>query len=156
VRRTFAALVVLVLDLGLLRAVTGPERVYTVPEVLAGLAHDPRAWAGRAALVWGTVWRLVRGWPRGQWCPSGLPMSRTPGPGPILLLAPAPPAALAARWRSLPLLGNLVSVPQRLRWRGPATYRLRVPVVPHTTCDAQPCITPLLVDAAVGEPQRRR
>lgn len=147
--RTVIAFVVITLGAGLWwAAVARPERVYTVPQVLAGLAHDPHAWAGRVAWVRGIALRIAPGCPRSQWCPTGLYKPHTARPGPILLLEAAPPNPLIARLRSIPLVNQLVPAAQQLRWHMAATYRLLFQVVPHTTCHSLPCITPLLVDGA--------
>lgn len=124
------------------------NRVYTVPEVLAGLSHSPGTWAGRTALVWGTALELVPGCPGGQWCPSGLYKPHTQRPGPLLLQEPGPSAPMLARLRQLPLIRSLAPLPQHLRWQTPAVYQLAFESVPHTLCHALPCITAVLVDAA--------
>lgn len=149
-RRGKLAVLGLLLAGGLAAAVGATQDpVYTIPQVLAGLSRDPAAWSGRTALVQGAALELVPGCPRGQWCPTGLYNPGTPRPGPILLLEPAPPSLLVQQLRALPLVQAVVPAPQRLRWRTPATYRLLFHVVPHTSCDAKPCINALLVDSAV-------
>lgn len=124
------------------------DRVYTVPQVVGGLAHDPQAWVGRTVLVRGTAVRLLPTCLRGRWCPTVLATSRLLPARAVLLLEPGPTDPLVTRLRGLPLVNGVVPQPQRLRWDTPATYRLAFQVVPGTTCDRLPCVTVLLADAA--------
>ncbi len=149
------AIVRLGLISGLLLVTTvagGEERVYTVSQVLAGLQRDPGAWVGRTALVRGTALHLLEGCVGGQWCPSGLYAPDTRRPGPILLLEPGPADPLIARLRRVPLLDSVVLRPQHLRSRTALVYRVSFRAVPHRSCDAHPCITAVLVDAAPPYP----
>src|SRR5438105_1557245 len=60
--RRMIALLGLVLATGLITATAaGQDRVYTVPQVLAGLARDPQHWSGRAVTVWGTALPFLPG-----------------------------------------------------------------------------------------------
>jgi len=43
-----------------LARVSMPQRVYSVPQVASGLAHNPRVWMGRTVLVRGTALLLNR------------------------------------------------------------------------------------------------
>lgn len=143
------AIVALLLGSGLVGLIaTARHRVYSVPEVLAGLARDPASWIGQTALVWGTALELVPGCPRSQWCPTGLYKPGTTRPGPILLLEKGPSNPLTARLRTVPILQSIVPAPQRLHLHTASTYLLLFSAVPNTTCDAKPCINALLVDTA--------
>ena len=144
------ALLGLVLATGLITATAaGRDRVYTVPQVLAGLARDPQAWSGRAVTVWGTALPLLPGCRSAHWCTSGLYQPYTRRPGPILLLEPGPANPLVVRLRRVPMLALVAPRPQWLRWQRPATYRIVFQTVPGTTCDGRPCINVLLVDSAL-------
>ena len=144
------ALLGLVLVSGLITATAaGRDRVYTVPQVLAGLARDPQAWSGRAATVWGTALPLLPGCSSAHWCVSGLYQPHARRPGPILLLEPGPANPLVVRLRRVPLVSVVVPQPQWLRWQRPATYHVMFQTVPGTTCDAGPCINAVLVDSAM-------
>ena len=148
--RRMIALVGLVLATGLIMVTAGrQDRVYTVPQVLAGLARDPQAWSGRAATVWGTALPLLPGCSSAHWCVSGLYQPHTRRPGPILLLEPGPANPLVVRLRHVPLLALVAPQPQWLHWQRPATYRLVFQAVPGTTCDGRPCINAVLVDSAL-------
>ena len=125
------------------------DRVYTVPQVLAGLARDPQAWSGRTATVWGTALRVSPACPPAHWCVSGLYQPYTRRPGPLLLLEPGPANPLVMRLRHVPMLALVAPQPQWLHWRRPATYRIVFQAVPGTTCDGRPCINVLLVDSAL-------
>jgi len=127
----------------------GPERVYTVPQVLAGLARDPQAWSGHAATVWGTALPLLAGCSSAHWCASGLYEPHTRRPGPILLLEPGPANPPVVRLRHVPLLALVAPRPQWLHWQRPATYRVVFEAVPDASCDGHPCINALLVDSAL-------
>lgn len=148
--RRMIALLGLLLVTGLVTAsVATQEPVYTVPQVLAGLARNPHAWSGRVATVGGTALQLLPGCPSGHWCASGLYEPRTRRPGPILLLEPGPANPLVVRLRHVPLLSLVVPPPQWLHWQRPATYHVVFQTVPGTTCDGGPCINAVLLDAAV-------
>src|SRR5947209_17462726 len=148
--RRMIALLGLVLASGFITAtVATRDRVYTVPQVLAGLARHPRAWSGRVATVGGTALQLLPGCPSGRWCASGLYEPHTRRPGPILLLEPGPANPLVVRLRRVPLVAIVRPEPQWLRWQRPATYHVMFQTVPGTTCDAGPCINAVLVDSAV-------
>ncbi len=148
-RRGAIVLLGLVSSLLLVTTVTGSEeRVYTVSQVLAGLQRDPGAWVGRTALVRGAAFQLLEGCRGGQWCPSGLYTPDTRRPGPILLLEPGPADSLITRLRRIPLLDRVAPRPQHLRSRTAIVYRVIFQAVPHRSCDAHPCITAVLVDAA--------
>ena len=123
------------------------DHVYTVAQVLAGLAHDPQAWVGRTALVRGAALSLLPGCAPTRWCPAGLYEPRTPRPGPILLLEPGPADPLVESLRRVPLLAGVAPRPQRLHGRATAVYRVRFPAVAQRSCDARPCVTAVLVDA---------
>ena len=111
--RRMIALVGLVLATGLITVTAGrQDRVYTVPQVLAGLARDPQAWSGRTATVWGTALPLLPGCSSAQWCVSGLYQPHTRRPGPILLLEPGPANPLVVRLRRVPLLALMPPRPQ--------------------------------------------
>ena len=148
--RRMIALLGLVLATGLITVTAGrQDRVYTVPQVLAGLARDPQAWSGRTATVWGTALPLLPGCSSAHWCVSGLYQPHTRRPGPILLLEPGPANPLVVRLRHVPLLALVAPQPQWLHWQRPATYRLVFQTVPGTTCDGHPCINAVLVDSAL-------
>src|SRR5205085_6895741 len=70
--------------------------VYTVAEVRATLAHDPRAWVGRALLVRGTVVNTVvaPGCPAGASCPA--PIVRSCPAGLFCAHSPSRPCSLRA------------------------------------------------------------
>src|SRR2546428_6364255 len=71
--RRMIALLGLVLASGLITVtVAGQDRVYTVPQVLAGLTRDPQACSGHAAPVWGTALPLPAGCSPPHWCASRL------------------------------------------------------------------------------------
>jgi hypothetical protein len=147
------ALLGLVLASGLIMVTTaGQGRVYTVPQVLAGLARDPQAWNGRTATIWGTALRLLPGCGSADWCASGLYQPHTHRPGPILLLEPGPANPLVRRLRHVPLLALVAPQPQWLHWRRPATYRVVFQAVPGAICEGHPCINVLLVDSALHAP----
>ena len=144
------ALLGLVLVSGLITATAaGRDRVYTVPQVLAGLARDAQDWSGRAATVWGTALPLLPGCGSAHWCASGLYQPHTRRPGPILLLEPGRANPLVVRLRHVPMLALVAPQPQWLRWQRPATYRIVFETVPGTTCDGRPCINAVLVDSAL-------
>ena len=148
--RRMIALLGLVLATGLITATAaGQNRVYTVPQVLAGLARDPQHWSGRAATVWGTALPLLPGCRSAHWCASGLYQPYTRRPGPILLLEPGPANPLVVRLRRVPMLALVAPRPQWLRWQRPAAYRIVFQTVPGTTCDGRPCINVLLVDSGL-------
>jgi hypothetical protein len=129
------------------------RRVYTVAEVQAHLADDPRAWLGRIVRVRGIA-RACQ--------PSGSPARvlfcrRRPqdllDPGPVGASDPMP-LAWSARgsWltvlRRVPVLGQLMPAPQRLRWGAEATYRVQIRAVPAGSCTSVPCDEALLLDVA--------
>lgn len=125
-------------------------RVYPVSQVVVAVRRDPAAWVGRTVWVRGAALQLVPGCGAARWCVRGLyeiaarPAGR---PGAILLLEPGQADPLVACLRRVPLLAGLVPPAQRLRGRAPSVYRVRFQAVPHTSCDAHPCVTALLVDA---------
>lgn len=148
--RRVIALLSLLLATGFITATeTTQGRVYTVPQVLAGLARNPRAWSGRVATVGGMALQLLPGCPSGRWCASGLYEPHTRRPGPILLLEPGAANPLVVRLRHVPLLALVAPRPQWLHWHRPAAYRVVFQAVPGATCDGHPCINALLVDSAV-------
>jgi hypothetical protein len=148
--RRMSALLGLLLATGLITANAATrERVYTVPQVLAGLGRNPQAWSGRVVTVEGTALQLLPRCPSGRWCASGLYEPYTRRPGPILLLEPGPANPLVVRLRHVPLVSVVVPQPQWLRWQSPATYHVMFQTVPGTTCDGGPCINAVLVDSAV-------
>src|SRR2546421_9270161 len=123
------------------------DRVYTVPQVLAGLARDPQAWSGRTATVWGTALRVSPTCPPAHWCVSGLYQRYTRRPGPILLPEPGRANPLVVRLRHVPLLALVVPRPQWLHWQRLASYHILFQAVRRTTCDWRVCINALLVDS---------
>jgi len=125
----------------------GRGRVYGVSQVIAGLSRDPRAWVGRTVLVRGVALRLLPGCGAGQWCLEGLYEPAARRRGPILLLEPGPADSLVARLRRVPILDGVAPRPQRLRG-AVAIYRVRFQAAPRQSCDARPCVTAILVDAA--------
>jgi len=126
----------------------GRGRVYGVSQVIAGLNRDPRAWVGRTVLVRGAGLRLLPGCGAGHWCLEGLYEPAARRRGAVLLLEPGPADPLVARLRRVPILDGVAPLPQRLRGGAAAVYRVRFQAAPRQSCDARPCVTAILVDAA--------
>ena len=135
------------------RSHTALDRVYTVAQVRAGLARNPRAWVGRTVLVRGTMVVMVFACPYGG---DGFKCGAlrweeldpdAPGPQP-LILAPAPASPLLALVHRLPLVGSLMPWPRPLR-EGPGVYRVQLRAPSHCPFpSANPsCASALLLDA---------
>ena len=134
------------------RSHTALDRVYTVAQVRAGLARNPRAWVGRTVLVHGTLVVMAFA------CPDVGGFKCTPiqweeldpdAPGPQpLILAPAPASPLLALVHRIPLVGPLMPWPQPLR-EGPGVYRVQLRAPSHCPFpSANPsCASALLLDA---------
>jgi len=125
------------------------ENIYAVQQVLAGLTRNPGAWIGRAVLVRGTAVQPMGGCAAGQWCPVALFKTQRSRNGPALLLEPGPSDPLVEQLRHVPLVGDIMPRPQRLRVSAPAVYRLLFQAVPGVSCGAAPCVNALLVDPAI-------
>ena len=134
------------------RSDTALDKVYTVAQVRAGLARNPRAWVGRTVLVRGTMVVMVFACPYGgdgfkcgalQWEELD---PDAPGPQP-LILAPAPASPLLALVHRLPLVGPLMPWPRPLR-EGPGAYRVQLRAASHCPFpSANPsCASALLLD----------
>jgi len=99
--------------------------VYTVSELRAGLAENPRAWLGHTMLVRGVA--LGPACPPNASCVFAWPAlvdADATGPGSSVPLSMGPANSLLALLRRLPLLGRLVPGPQLLRWGRPANIVL--------------------------------
>jgi hypothetical protein len=126
-----------------------PDRVYTVAQVRAGLALNPRAWIGRTVLVRGTVVAMAFACPDApgfrctpiQWDELD---PDVPGPQPLILV-PAPADPVLAVLHRLPLLGPFLPLPPPLR-AGPGVYRLHLRA--PSTC-LFPSSNPSCADALV-------
>jgi hypothetical protein len=137
--------------------------IYTVTQLQAGLAHDPRAWTNRTLLLrgvaiavgcWVIVDRLTAdGLNPADWCTpprfvpfilkdadptavAALPMAWT-GPDPRLTVA-----------RRVPLLSLLLSAPRAVDWGKVATYRVELRAMPQSACSTATCYEAVLLDAA--------
>jgi hypothetical protein len=123
--------------------------VFTVSEVLTGLAQSPRQWQGRTVLVRG--WLQPYCWPP-KGCRSFILSEWQPGPGgrpPELALNMKPDNPLVALARHMPLVGSvLFPVPQPLMGKL-AVYRLRFLPRPHCTA----CSLPQNADAPLLDAQ---
>ena len=157
-KRLFLVLLALVIAaggaglIGVARSRAPLDRVYTVAQVRAALARNPRAWVGRTVLVRGTMVVMAfaclysgDGFKCGalQWKELD---PEAPGPQP-LILASAPASPLLALVHRLPLVGPLVPWPQPLR-EGPGVYRLQLRAPSHCPFpSANPsCASALLLD----------
>ena len=101
--------------------------VYTVSELRAGLADNPRAWLGHTMLVRGVA--LGPACPPNASCVFAWPAlvdADATGPGSSVPLSMGPANSLLALLRRLPLVGRLVPGQQLLRWGRPAVYRVQV------------------------------
>ena len=150
------ALVIAVGGAGLIRVVRSRavlDRVYTVAQVRAGLARNPRAWVGRTVLVRGTMVVMVFACPYGgdgfkcgalQWEELD---PDAPGPQP-LILAPASASPLLTFLQRLPLVGSSMPSAQPLR-EGPGVYRIQLRAPSHCPFPAAnpSCASALLLDS---------
>ena len=134
------------------RSHTTLDRVYTVAQVRAGLARNPRAWVGRTVLVHGTLVVMAFA------CPDVGGFKCTPiqweeldpdAPGPQpLILAPASASPLLTFLQRLPLVGSSMPWAQSLR-EGPGVYRVQLRAPAHCPFpSANPsCASALLLEA---------
>src|SRR5438067_1812515 len=123
------------------------ERVYTVAQVHAAMAHDPQAWVGRTILVRGTaVGLLPSSCLPAVWCSVGLVQPGAPDRSSFVPLVPKPADPLVAFVRGVALVGHVVPPPQRLHWGTPAIYRVQIHAV--SSCAGSSCFDALLLDAA--------
>jgi hypothetical protein len=127
-------------------------QVYSLAEVDAHLG----AWDGRTLQVRGEIVpcmpapsagggpcaELVEG--SGQWYGTGLAVAVV-DPLPLVHVAPQP---LVAFLQQVPLLNNLVPVPQALQWGSVATYRVQLRGIPNSICGTGICHEALLLDTA--------
>jgi hypothetical protein len=134
--------------------------IYTVSQVQAGLAHDPRAWTNRTLLLRGVA-SGVRCWVTAaglgadglkmtDWCrpPRFILWDGDPAAVAALPLAWASPAPLLAIARRVPLLGVLLPTPPAADWGKVATYRVALRAMPLAVCGSGTCYEALLLDAA--------
>jgi hypothetical protein len=133
------------------QTVTGP--VYTVAQLQAGLARQPRAWLGRSVLVRSNVISIVAGETlcsnRGcqpqtqQRLVMEAPQGFSYGPPQGLVLAPGPAIRLMDALAHLPLVGRYLS--DRLLTNG--VHRLRL-VSAHRCSLMWPssCVNAVLLD----------
>lgn len=127
------------------------DRVYTVTEMRAELAHDRAAWLGRTVRVRG----FLLGCPRAV-CPGHEPKVSPP----LLMDLTQPAYGLAVAWtgpdplssflRRLPVVGTLVPAPQVPHWETVATYRVRFHVPAAGTCPSPSCYEAMVLDSAHG------
>ena len=135
------------------RSHTALDRVYTVAQVRAGLARNPRAWVGRTVLVRGTMVVIDFACPYGGDGFKCTPIHweeldpDAPGPQP-LILAPASASPLLTFLQRLPLVGSSMPWAQSLR-EGPGVYRVQLRAPAHCPFpSANPsCASALLLDA---------
>ena len=125
-----------------------PGKVFTVSQVLTGLAQSSHRWQGRTVLVRG--WLQPYCWPP-KGCRSFILSEWGPGPGgrpSELRLNMEPDNPLVALARHMPLVGSvLFPVPQPLMGKL-AVYRLRLLPRRHcTTCSLPENADALLLDA---------
>jgi hypothetical protein len=168
------ALVALAATLGIggsyLTSRLGPQGevpAYSVAQVAAGLADQPRRWLGRTV----RVGAFVEGFYCPQHCNSLLPSQQSLvqhvyyaqlvdddpihlSPAALLLMGLEPRGPLLDALSRLPAIGPLVPG-QAPSWRGRAIYRLRLQAVP---CPAtvSPCYAGMLLDAIPTDPYARR
>jgi hypothetical protein len=124
------------------------HKVFTVSQVLTGLAQSSHRWQGRTVLVRG--WLQPYCWPP-KGCRSFILSEWGPGPGgrpSELRLNMEPDNPLVALARHMPLVGSvLFPVPQPLMGKL-AVYRLRLLPRQHcTTCSLPENADALLLDA---------
>ena len=124
-----------------------PGKVFTVSQVLTGLAQSSHRWQGRTVLVRG--WLQPYCWPP-KGCRSFILSEWGPGPGgrpSELRLNMEPDDSLVALARHMPLVGSvLFPVPQPLMGKL-AVYRLRLLPRRHcTTCSLPENADALLLD----------
>jgi hypothetical protein len=127
--------------------------VYTVSELRARLADNPRAWLGHTVLVRGVALGLGLGLscPSNASCAVAWPAlvdADVAGPGSYLPLSMGPANPLLALLRRLPLVERLVPGPQLLRWGRPAIYRVQVQDVAGTSAHGTQRYAAVLLDPA--------
>jgi hypothetical protein len=103
---------------------------YSVGALRTAVARQPRAWANRTVLVYGTLAGCP--YPRPGFCTSWQPRLDDPWADPAAAQTPAialvwqRPDPVHALLRRLPLLGRLMPPLQVLRWGVPATFRVQI------------------------------
>jgi hypothetical protein len=80
-------------------------------------------------------------------CPASSADCTDPVRDEALTVLLAPPTALLAQLRQVPLLGSLLPAPQHVHWGQRATYRVQIALVPNSLCGSTPCEQALLLDA---------
>lgn len=126
--------------------------VYSVAELRAQLAHDPRGWVGRTVRVRGRATacaiRIDRGYFRCMPRQPRLDDPSTDATTEPLLLAWADPGPVLTAMRRVPLLGNLLPAPQQVDWGAVVTYRVQLRTATRGSCGGTACYEALVLDAA--------
>jgi hypothetical protein len=130
---------------------TADRPVFSVAALQRQVVRDPGDWLGLTVRVRGRAATYK------TWSPPDSIVTRvelrdadTPFSSSGLPLVWDGGDPLLTSLRQLPLLGQLVPPPQVIRWGARATYRVRLRVVPATSCMVLPCIEADLVDATPG------
>jgi hypothetical protein len=124
---------------------------YTVAALERDLARQPGPWLGRALLVRARLGACSStganpASPCADWQPALVDLGAEATEAPLPLTAGGQEWRLALV-RAIPVLGLLVPPPQRLRWDGPATYRIALRAVPCGAAGESGCYAAVLLDA---------
>ena len=127
-----------------------PPRVYTVAQVEAGIAANPRELIGRTVEVRGVLYpfRHRRRCVPGSFCQPLLFLADSGVADDIPVVMPVDggsgPTSLLASLQSWPVIGNLIPAPQPVMpyFSQPATYHVLLGTTP---CGDEPCVVASLL-----------